>query len=40
LLYLSHKAKDLKEGVGMTLEHLKTKAPYVHLQKIIRLSHA
>ncbi len=40
LLYLSHKAKDLKEGVSMTLEHLKTKAPYKHLQKIIRLSHA
>lgn len=40
LLYLSHKAKDLKEGVSMTLEHLKTKAPYTHLQKIIRISHA
>ncbi|WP_104747840.1 anthranilate phosphoribosyltransferase [Helicobacter cetorum] len=40
LLYLSNKAKDLKEGVAMTLEHLKSLKAYTHLQKIIELSHA
>ncbi|WP_104712408.1 anthranilate phosphoribosyltransferase [Helicobacter cetorum] len=40
LLYLSDKTKDLKEGVAMVLEHLKTGIAYTHLQKIIELSHA
>ncbi|AFI05142.1 anthranilate phosphoribosyltransferase [Helicobacter cetorum] len=39
LLYLKGIAKDLKEGVAMVLEHLKTGIAYTHLQKIIELSH-